>query len=100
MLTTDDIWTALRQRKLSANKIARHLGLHTTTVSRAINGERRNPDPRILPCIAELIGVSPEELAPGTRTALPTTKPINQTGPGSMPDSPEVPPSTLEKETA
>jgi transcriptional regulator with XRE-family HTH domain len=70
MLGTDEIWVALRHQKFSARKIAQDLGVATSTVARAINGDTRTPDPRIMARIAEVLGVPLEILAPGTRSHL------------------------------
>lgn len=66
-LNTDDIRAELMRRRLTAKQIAAELGLAVSTVTRAINGETRSPDPRVLPRIAQLLGVSKEELNPGPR---------------------------------
>ena len=77
MLHTDDIWAELTRRRITARAIADQLEMATSTVTRAINGETHEPDSRILSCIAEKIGVSVEELAPG-RPASSTNKNITQ----------------------
>jgi transcriptional regulator with XRE-family HTH domain len=65
MLRTDDIKAELTRRRIFAKDIARELGLALSTVTRAINGDTRNPDPRIFAFIARLLGVAEYELQPG-----------------------------------
>lgn len=65
MLTSDDIWAELRRRRIQAKDIAAGLGVAISTVTRYLNGETRNPDPRIPACVAALIDAEPGDLAPG-----------------------------------
>ena len=65
MLRTDDIRAELTRRRIFAKDIALELGLALSTVTRAINGDTRNPDPRILACIAGVLEVAVHDLQPG-----------------------------------
>jgi len=65
MLRTDDIRAELTRRRIFAKDIARELGVALSTVTRAINGDTRNPDPRILKSIARRLGVAEDQLQPG-----------------------------------
>lgn len=65
MLHTDDIWAELTRRRIKAKGIAHDLGVATSTVTRAINGDTREPAPAILEQIAARIGVDVTELRPG-----------------------------------
>lgn len=84
MLTSDDIWAELRRRRIHAKDIARALGVAVSTVTRAINGETRAPDPDLLRRIAATINVPVNQLAPGktpgpTSPKLPRHQPNTQT---------------------
>ncbi|MFH2127009.1 MAG: helix-turn-helix transcriptional regulator [Pseudomonadota bacterium] len=70
MLHTDDIWAELTRRRIKAKEIAIDLGVATSTVTRAINGETRTPAPTILEDVAARIGVGVEELSPGRPSRL------------------------------
>ena len=70
MLHTDDIWAELTRRRIKATDIAIDLGVATSTVTRAINGETRCPAPTILENVADRIGVGVEELLPGRPSRL------------------------------
>ncbi|MBI4799713.1 MAG: helix-turn-helix transcriptional regulator [Desulfarculus sp.] len=64
-LGTDDIWAELARRRITASAIGRALNVSPSTVTRAINGDTREPGSPILIYIATLLGVTAEELKPG-----------------------------------
>lgn len=72
MLSTDDIWAELKRRRITAKAIATCLGVSTSTVTRTINGDTRNPSSEIVAEVGRLIGVSPEGLRPGRSSSLKT----------------------------
>ncbi|MFH1035616.1 MAG: helix-turn-helix domain-containing protein [Pseudomonadota bacterium] len=64
MLTTLDIRAELLRRGYTVARLARELGVNRSTGTRALNGDIKN-NPQVLARAAEIIGVAPEELAPG-----------------------------------
>lgn len=87
MLHTDDIWAELTRRRITAKDLAIDLGVATSTVTRAINGETRAPAPLILEHIAARIGVKVEDLSPG--------RPSNRAFPSSGKASQNIPQSKV-----
>ncbi len=85
MLHTDDIWAELTRRRIRAKDIASDLGVATSTVTRAINGETRTPAPTILEDVATRIGVEVEDLSPGrpSSRAFPSSGKASQNIPQS-----------------
>lgn len=70
MLTKRDIYAELFRKGFSAAKLARKLGLHRSTVSRVISGDRKNR--LVLKAIAEVLGRPIESLAPSVSTSKHT----------------------------
>lgn len=69
MLTTLDIRAELLRRGYTVARLCRELGFNRSTGTRALNGDIKN-NPLVLARAAEIIGVAPEELAPGRTPSI------------------------------